>query len=152
MRFTLSAVAASALLVACVTPTEKTDPIPETEVETSVAVETEAMSEALAEDPYLWMEEVEGEAALAWVNAQNERSLAAIESYGVYQDNYAKALELATSSDRIPYGTVRSGMVYNFWQDETNVRGPVASGITRELQDGHSGVGDGPRLRSIGGR
>ena len=28
-----------------------------------------------ATDPYLWLEEIEGERAMAWVNEQNERSL-----------------------------------------------------------------------------
>ena len=122
MRFALTAAAASALLVACATETQETTEIVETEIETSVAEaiepDGEAMNEAaedVATDPYLWMEEVEGEAALAWVNAQNERSLAIIKSSPVFEDNHAKALELATSNDRIPYGTVRDGLVYNFW-------------------------------------
>lgn len=125
MRFALSAVAASALLAACATATEDTT-IPIIEAETSVTEEIETVMETpevAATDPYLWMEEVEGEAALAWVNAQNERSLAAIQGQPVYDENYAKAVDLATSNDRIPYGSVRDGLVYNFWQDETNVRG-----------------------------
>ncbi len=32
-----------------------------------------------AEDPFLWLEEVEGDAALDWVRAQNERSAARLE-------------------------------------------------------------------------
>ena len=32
------------------------------------------------DDPFLWLEEVGGEAALGWVQAQNERSLASLES------------------------------------------------------------------------
>ncbi|MEL6825381.1 MAG: prolyl oligopeptidase family serine peptidase [Pseudomonadota bacterium] len=126
MRFALSAIAASAVLAACATATEDTTETPVTEAETSVTEETETVMERpemAITDPYLWMEEVEGEAALAWVNAQNDRSLAAIQAEAVYDDNYAKALDLATSTDRIPYGTVRGGLVYNFWQDETNVRG-----------------------------
>jgi prolyl oligopeptidase len=128
MRFALTAAAAGALLAACTTlaGTEA----PQTDIEADVDVTTEAAAEAvetaeaaLDADPYLWLEEVEGEEALAWVNAQNDRSLAAIKGISVYEDNYAKALDLATSNDRIPYGTVRDGMVYNFWQDETNVRG-----------------------------
>ena len=31
------------------------------------------------DDPFLWLEEVEGEAALAWVRGQNARTLAALE-------------------------------------------------------------------------
>lgn len=126
MRFAFSAVALSALLAACVSPPEDTPIIEEAEVDPIVAADIEPMPEvakAPATDPYLWMEEVEGEAALSWVNAQNDRSLAEIEAIGVYGDNYAKALDIATSNDRIPYGRVRDGLVYNFWQDETNVRG-----------------------------
>ena len=32
-----------------------------------------------AEDPFLWLEEVEGDRALEWVEAQNARSLAELE-------------------------------------------------------------------------
>ncbi|MFT4820487.1 MAG: prolyl oligopeptidase [Candidatus Azotimanducaceae bacterium] len=74
-------------------------------------------------DPYLWLEEVEGEAALTWVREQNKRSLATITAHLEFESNYAVALDLATSIERIPYGSVRDGMVYNFWQDELNVRG-----------------------------
>lgn len=126
MRFAYSAIAAGALLAACTTVTEDTVLTPETEVETSVTAESETAASApemIETDPLLWMEEVEGEAALAWVNAQNDRSLAEIKALPVFDDNYAKAVDLATSTDRIPYGTVRDGLVYNFWQDETNVRG-----------------------------
>ena len=126
MRFTLTAAAASVLIAACATSTEDATPVMETETEVAVEAEPEAPVETADmadEDPYLWLEEVEGEAALAWVNAQNERSLAAIKGYSVFEDNFAKATDLATSNDRIPYGSVRDGLVYNFWQDETNVRG-----------------------------
>lgn len=126
MRFAYSAIAAGAILAACTTVTEDTVLTPEIQIETSVTAESESAApapETNETDPLLWMEEVEGEAALAWVNAQNERSLAEIKALPVYDDNYAKAVDLATSTDRIPYGTVRDGLVYNFWQDETNVRG-----------------------------
>ncbi len=78
---------------------------------------------AVSDDPYLWLEEVEGEAALDWVRAQNERSLAELTADPRYAGLEAAALEIVTSSDRIPYGSIRDGQVYNFWQDETNVRG-----------------------------
>ncbi|MEL7453335.1 MAG: hypothetical protein AAGJ50_08210, partial [Pseudomonadota bacterium] len=83
MRFALSVVAASAILAACATATEDTTQSLATEAETSVTEETETVLEQpdmAATDPYLWMEEVEGEAALAWVNTQNDRSLAAIQA------------------------------------------------------------------------
>ncbi len=74
-------------------------------------------------DPYLWLEEVEGDDALSWVRAQNERSLAALQADPRYAGLEAAAIAIATSKERIPYGRVRGGLVYNFWQDETNVRG-----------------------------
>lgn len=80
-------------------------------------------AKASAEDPFLWLEEVEGEEALAWVRSQNERSLAILKSHPKYEGYLQAATEIATSNERIPYASVRDGMAYNFWQDETNVRG-----------------------------
>ncbi len=94
-------------------------------------------SEDAAADPYLWMEEVEGAEALEWVRAQNERTLAELQADPRYAGFEAAALEVLTSDDRIPYGTIRDGFVYNFWQDEDHVRGlwrrtPLASYRTDE--------------------
>lgn len=75
------------------------------------------------EDPYLWLEEVEGEEALSWVREQNDRTLADLKSDPDYDAFEAAAVEVLTSKERIPYGRIRSGQVYNFWQDESNVRG-----------------------------
>ena len=75
------------------------------------------------QDPHLWLEEVEGERALDWVRRQNERTLPALQADPRYAGFEAAALEVLTSDDRIPYGTIRDGLVYNFWQDEKHVRG-----------------------------
>ena len=42
--------------------------------------------QAVADDPYLWLEEVEGEQALAWVKGQNSRTLAQLQADPVYAD------------------------------------------------------------------
>ncbi|MFN7056519.1 prolyl oligopeptidase family serine peptidase [Hyphomonas sp.] len=75
------------------------------------------------ETAHLWLEEVEGERALAWVEAQNARSLAELEADPRYAGFEAAALDVLNSSERIPEGSVRDGYVYNFWQDRTHVRG-----------------------------
>jgi prolyl oligopeptidase len=75
------------------------------------------------EDPHLWLEEVEGERAIAWVREQNARSLAALEGDPRYAQLHRDALALANSRDRLPLGGVQEGYYYNFWQDETHVRG-----------------------------
>ncbi|MGH6951453.1 MAG: S9 family peptidase, partial [Vitreimonas sp.] len=83
---------------------------------------TAAPADAAA-DPYLWLEEVEGERALEWVHGQNARSLPVLENDPRYQGLLNAALEVAQSRDRLPLGQLRGGYLYNFWQDETHVRG-----------------------------
>ncbi|MEL6371606.1 MAG: prolyl oligopeptidase family serine peptidase [Pseudomonadota bacterium] len=75
------------------------------------------------EDPYLWLEEVEGESALDWVRSQNDRSQKILEADPRFGPMKADALEILTSDERIPYGQIHAGKVYNFWQDDTNKRG-----------------------------
>ena len=79
--------------------------------------------ETSPQDTHLWLEEVEGEAALAWVKEQNTRSLGVLTGDERYAQFEADALDIVNSTDRIAYGTIRNGQVYNFWQDKDNVRG-----------------------------
>lgn len=74
-------------------------------------------------DPYLWLEEIEGERALTWVREQNEHSLGQLQSDSRFAQLQSDALAIANSRDRLALGGVREGYLYNFWQDETNVRG-----------------------------
>ncbi len=113
MKLLIAALGA-ALIAACATGPDK-----ETRVDT--AAPTQAA--LIAGDDHLWLEEVEGEAALGWVRSQNARTLAHLQALPDYAAFEAAALDALNSSERIPYGTVRDGFVYNFWQDETNVRG-----------------------------
>jgi prolyl oligopeptidase len=78
---------------------------------------------ASVEDPYIWLEEVEGKAALEWVADQNALSLPRLEGDPRYEPLRDQAEAIYTSQDRIPYGSLRNGWVYNFWQDEAHVRG-----------------------------
>ncbi|HEX8900297.1 prolyl oligopeptidase family serine peptidase [Vitreimonas sp.] len=80
-------------------------------------------SALMTEDPYLWLEEVEGERALTWVREQNARSLAQLERDPRFASLHADAIALANSRDRLPTGGIHEGYYYNFWQDETHVRG-----------------------------
>ena len=87
--------------------------------------EAPAKAEAPADDPHLWLEEVRGERALAWARTENERTLAAFQSDPRYQGFYDRALEVLQARDRIPFVQMRTDGLYNFWQDQTNVRGLV---------------------------
>ncbi len=107
-------------LIAPTTPSARGGPRP---YPRAVDAPSDAPTPATENDPHLWLEEVEGDEALAWVRAQNTRSLADLQNDPRYADFHEAALEVATSKDRIPYGTVRDGSVYNFWQDDQHVRG-----------------------------
>ncbi len=89
----------------------------------TVMTETPAEPSVADTDPHLWLEEIEGERALAWVRARNDRTLDILQADPRYAGFEADALAIVTSDARIPYGRLRDGMVYNFWQDETHVRG-----------------------------
>jgi prolyl oligopeptidase len=74
-------------------------------------------------DPYLWLSDIEGARALAWVKTQNAKSDAALKS----DPNYAKDRDLILASlnanDRIPDPQLDHKWVFNFWQDAEHVRG-----------------------------
>ncbi|MCP3139718.1 prolyl oligopeptidase family serine peptidase [Pyxidicoccus xibeiensis] len=78
---------------------------------------------AASEDPFLWLEEVQGPRALEWVRAQNAKTLAVLEKDPRFESFHAEALRLLTATDRIPTPDFRAGGVDNFWQDQANPRG-----------------------------
>ncbi|OZC04519.1 S9 family peptidase [Rubricoccus marinus] len=92
---------------------------------TSVAAQIppEAQPADAPGDPYIWLEDVEGERAMEWVEAQNARSAEALQAVPEYEALYADALEVITSDDRIAYPSIMGDWLYNFWTDEDNERG-----------------------------
>ncbi len=75
------------------------------------------------DDPYLWLEDVEGEAALEWVaerNAETEAALAVGSGFASLKERLREVLD---ASDRIPYTVRRGEFLYNFWRDAEHVRG-----------------------------
>jgi prolyl oligopeptidase len=76
-----------------------------------------------SDDPFIWLEEVEGEAALGWVRRENARSLAALEPDPRYRALHDAALAIVAAPDRIPYARFLGDRLANFWQDAAHVRG-----------------------------
>jgi len=74
-------------------------------------------------DPYLWLEEVEGEKALTWVKEQNRRSTAELEATSDYKQAFDRILKIMDSEERIPSPSLDGPYVYNFWQDQSHERG-----------------------------
>ena len=74
-------------------------------------------------DPYLWLEDVQGERALAWVrerNAHSEKLLQAVPGYDTRRQNI---LEVLDSKDRIPAVHRIGNWFYNLWLDAAHPRG-----------------------------
>ena len=77
-----------------------------------------------ATDPYLWLEEVEGERAMEWVKAHNAHTFAVLQGDPRYEILHQQALEIVQAQDRIPSpGFTHDGHIDNFWQDAQHVRG-----------------------------
>ncbi|MGW9120966.1 prolyl oligopeptidase family serine peptidase [Streptomyces sp. NPDC055663] len=75
------------------------------------------------EDPYLWLEDIDGEAALAWVAERNAETAAALAADAGFAGLKERLREALDASDRIPYTVRRGAFLYNFWQDAGQVRG-----------------------------
>lgn len=105
----LFGLAGLSILAACATPKEE-------------AGSARGTTGAETADPYLWLEDVEGAKALAWVTAENAKTMAVIDTPR-YRELKADALAILTAKDRIPAPAWRSGGIENFWQDGAHVKG-----------------------------
>lgn len=73
-------------------------------------------------DEFLWLEDIHGDDAMAWVRERNARTDAALVN-AAYTDLEASVLEVLDSKDRIPMVSKRGDWYYNFWRDAANPRG-----------------------------
>ncbi len=76
-----------------------------------------------ADDPYLWLEDVEGPQALDWVRARNAESEAVLKKDPAFESLRADLLAILDSNARIPYVGKMGGYYYNFWRDKQNPQG-----------------------------
>jgi prolyl oligopeptidase len=74
------------------------------------------------DDPYLWLEEIEGARALAFVDAQNATTLSRFSDARLAADRDALAA-IYDRPDNIPMVARRGSYLYNFWKDANNPRG-----------------------------
>ena len=81
------------------------------------------MTQANENDPYIWLENIDGKAAMAWVEARNQETrkvLAQSESFAASERRLRAILD---SSDRIPHISKYGPHYYNFWRDAEHPRG-----------------------------
>ena len=74
------------------------------------------------DDPWLWLEDIQGERATAWADAQTARTLARLGD-AQYEADAQTLRMLLDRPDNLPYPTRRGGLIYNFWRDAEQPRG-----------------------------
>ncbi len=74
------------------------------------------------DDPYLWLEDIDGQQAIAWADAQSAATLARFGGPATEADADALAAIL-DRPDNIPYVIRRGAHLFNFWRDAANPRG-----------------------------
>ena len=78
---------------------------------------------AAADDPYLWLEDVGSEKALAWAETRNAAAEKVFSANPRFEPLQRALLEVLDSRDRIPYVSRMGAHHYNFWRDAANPRG-----------------------------
>ena len=75
------------------------------------------------EDPRLWLEDVTGERALAWVRERNAESTAELTKSDAFRTLEGRILSVLDSNAKIPMVSKIGPYYYNFWKDAKNKRG-----------------------------
>lgn len=87
-----------------------------------------------SEDPFLWLEEVEGTQALDWVKKENARTQTDLEGDPLYGSLYQQARDLYFAQDRTAFAYYYRGYFYNFWQDATHKHGILRRALPAEYR------------------
>ena len=91
-------------------------------------------SASMDSDPYLWLEEIDGEQALDWVRDQNARTAERLKAHPEFESFREQALAALNSTSRIPHVQQRGDYLYNFWRDEEHPRGLYRRATLDELR------------------
>ena len=75
------------------------------------------------DDPFEWLEDVQGEKPLAWAREHNAKTIAVLEARPEYKPIYARTLQILDSKEKIPTPELFGETVYNFWKDDAHERG-----------------------------
>ena len=78
---------------------------------------------AAVEDPYLWLEDVTSDRALAWARARNTTSEGELTARPGFAALESRLLAILDSPAKIPPVTKMGDDWYNFWKDSSHVRG-----------------------------
>jgi len=77
----------------------------------------------MTDDPYQWLEEVEGARPLAWVKERNARTEAELAATAQFRQLEADIRTILDSDAKIPYVEKIGDLYYNLWKDKDHARG-----------------------------
>ncbi|WP_172192819.1 prolyl oligopeptidase family serine peptidase [Actinomyces faecalis] len=99
-----------------------TTPHQPAQAEASAGAAASSPAPCLPEVP-AWLDEVEGEQALAWVDVRNNTTRAVYETDPIFEQLREGIEEILDSTDKIPGVSLAAGYLYNFWTDAEHPRG-----------------------------
>ena len=76
-----------------------------------------------AADPYIWLEDVDGERAMVRVAEFNADAQATLDADPRFEPFRQEAYAILSATDRIAMPHMQDGMVFNFWQDDEHRKG-----------------------------
>lgn len=87
-----------------------------------VNIDRRPTQDAPDDDPYLWLEDIDGKAAFDWVIKQHQATL---DRFGdpIFEADRDILTAIFDRPDNIPYVNRRAGLLYNVWKDANNPRG-----------------------------
>lgn len=88
------------------------------------------------EDPYLWLEEVDGKRAIEWVKQQNAHSRQHLAQTDLYKSLYNDALAALSAEDRLPEIDQKGDWLYENHHSKQNPRGLYRRIATGEFDRG----------------
>ena len=83
-------------------------------------------------DPYLWLEDVQGERALDWVRQRNAESEALLQAQPGYERLRTRIREVLDSREQIPQVSRRGDWLYNLWRDAAHLQKEDAEYLNRK--------------------
>ncbi len=76
-----------------------------------------------AEDPFLWLEEINSSRSLDWVNQHNAITLGRMENRAIFPALEKELKAIIINNQRLPAISLHNGQIYTFWQDQAHPRG-----------------------------
>ncbi|HBA7293098.1 TPA: S9 family peptidase, partial [Escherichia coli] len=78
---------------------------------------------SVSDDEFLWLEELQGDKSLQWVQKENQRTIAHFARNQNFLRIEREVLNILNKDSQIPWVSKYGDYYYNFWQDQSNPQG-----------------------------